>query len=171
MPAVSVIMPTYNRVSYLRGAIESVLAQTFRDWELVVVVDGSKDGSKELVESYARSDGRVICIWQGNAGYSAANNRGLREAKGLYIAFLDDDDRWLPEKLELQVNLMKSSPEAGFCYGRFRVFRQTDHGLREGKLFPQKMITKFEELSDAFVPPSATLIRKSLIDEVGGFDP
>lgn len=172
MPTVSVIIPTYNRVAYLKDAIESVLEQTFKDWELIVVIDGSKDGSRELVESYIRRDARIVCVWQKNRGYPYAVNRGLREARGgTYVAFLDDDDRWLPEKLELQVALMQSDPKIGFCYGHFRVYRKNEQGLEEGKLFPQIVITKFEHLSDAFVPPSTTLIKKSLIDEVGGFDP
>lgn len=97
MPFFSIILPTYNRAHFLPKAIESVLAQTFDDWELVIVDDGSTDNTKEVVVSY--KDPRIIYIYQENQERSAARNNGIIHAKGEYICFLDSDDYYLPEKL------------------------------------------------------------------------
>ncbi|HUT35664.1 MAG TPA: glycosyltransferase [Planctomycetota bacterium] len=102
MPRVSVVIPAFNAERYLRETLESVLAQTYRDFEVVVVDDGSSDGTAELAASFGEP---VRCIRQANAGPSAARNRGIREARGELIAFVDSDDLWLPEKLAEQVPL------------------------------------------------------------------
>lgn len=170
MPLVSVITPTYNRAYYLKQAIESVYAQTFTDWEMLVVDDGSGDETKALVSRYSEKDSRIHYLHQKNSGCATARNTGLKNAKGKYVAFLDDDDRWLPEKLGTQVAFMESHPEIGLCYTRFRVYRKVGDRLEEGKLFPPFLITKFEQLSDAFIPPSAQMIKKSCLDQLGGFD-
>ncbi len=98
-PAVSVIIPTYNRARYVTEAIESVLAQTFTDYEILVIDDGSTDSTKALLQPYLS---KIIYIHQENRGVSAARNKGLKAAKGEWIAFLDSDDIWLPKKLEIQ---------------------------------------------------------------------
>lgn len=97
MPFFSIILPTYNRAHFLPKAIESVLAQTFEDWELVIVDDGSTDNTKEVVLSY--QDPRIVYIYQDNQERSAARNNGMSKAKGDFICFLDSDDYYLPEKL------------------------------------------------------------------------
>ncbi len=96
MPNVSVIIPTYNRALYVTKAIDSVLAQTYKDYEIIVVDDGSTDNTKNVLEPYL---GRINYMYQENAGVSAARNTGIKSAKGQWIAFLDSDDEWLPEKL------------------------------------------------------------------------
>jgi glycosyltransferase involved in cell wall biosynthesis len=100
MPKISVVIPTYNRSTYVTKAIDSVLAQSYRDYEIIVVDDGSTDNTCEVLKSYMN---KICYIYQENAGVSATRNRGVRESKGLYLAFLDSDDLWYPEKLELQV--------------------------------------------------------------------
>lgn len=97
MPYFSIILPTYNRAHFLPKAIESVLAQTFEDWELVIVDDGSTDNTKEVVLAY--QDPRIVYIYQDNQERSAARNNGISKAKGDFICFLDSDDYYLPEKL------------------------------------------------------------------------
>lgn len=101
MPFFSIIIPTYNRAHMLPEAIDSVLAQTFDGWELIVVDDGSKDSTKELVGKYIAQDPRVKYIYQENAERSAARNNGIKNSKGNYICFLDSDDYFKPERLEL----------------------------------------------------------------------
>lgn len=117
MSTVSVIIPTYNRVDVLRRAIDSVLAQTYEDIELLVVDDGSTDGTKSLVTGY--DDPRVVYVpHRTNRGASVARNTGIDRAKGEYMAFLDSDDEWRPEKLEKQVALLESRSEqwvAAYC--------------------------------------------------------
>ena len=120
MPRVSVIIPAYNASRFIRETLESVLAQSYRDFEVVVVDDGSTDATRELVESFAQRVAQppsaVRCIRQANAGPSAARNRGIREARGTLIAFVDADDLWLPEKLAEQVPLFDDAGRVGLVY-------------------------------------------------------
>lgn len=114
MPSVSVIISTYNRAGRLDQALKSVLAQTYRDFEIIVVDDGSTDHTRDTVGKYA---GQVRYIYQENAGHASAKNAGVAAARGEYIAFLDDDDVWLPRKLELQVTVLKDHPDVDVIYG------------------------------------------------------
>ncbi len=109
MPQVSVIIPLYNKGPYIKRALDSVLSQTFQDYEVIVVDDGSTDDGPEVVSGY--KDARLRIIHQENAGPGAARNRGIKEAKGQYIAFLDADDEWLPEFLENSVLNLQKHPE------------------------------------------------------------
>jgi glycosyltransferase involved in cell wall biosynthesis len=117
-PTVSVVIPAYNAAWCVRKAIDSVLAQTWRDLELIVVNDGSTDDTQRVLAGYGD---RIQVISQSNGGMSNARNAGIRAARGEFIAFLDSDDWWLPEKLERQVALMRTRPELGFCSCAARV--------------------------------------------------
>jgi teichuronic acid biosynthesis glycosyltransferase TuaG len=109
-PLVSVITPAYNAASYIAETIESVIAQSHKDWELLVVDDGSSDGTAQIISEYAAKDQRVRLIQSpGNEGAGPARNRALAAARGRYIAFLDGDDIWLPQKLERQLRFMQTS--------------------------------------------------------------
>ena len=108
-PLVSVIIPTYNRGWILKEAIDSVLAQDFEDFELIVVDDGSTDNTREILDTYGQD---IIVLQQANKGVSAARNRGIAEAGGQLVAFLDSDDRWLPRKLSRQVDFFNLNPDA-----------------------------------------------------------
>jgi glycosyltransferase involved in cell wall biosynthesis len=111
-PAVSVIIPAYNAAWCIRRALDSVLAQTFTDYEIIVVNDGSRDETLAVIAGY----GDVVrVVDKANGGLSSARNAGIRAARGTYVAFLDADDRWLPEKLQRQVTLMQSDATLGFC--------------------------------------------------------
>lgn len=107
-PTVSVVIPTYNQSTYLLEAIESVLGQSFKDYEIIVVDDGCTDDTLERLRPYAD---RLQIISQSNAGTGVARNRGIAEARGKYVALLDHDDWWLPEKLAVQVEFMEKHPE------------------------------------------------------------
>lgn len=104
---VSIITPVYNGGKYVRETIESVLRQTYTDWEMIVVDDGSKDDSARIVNEYAGRDKRIILLRQANGGSASARNNGIRNARGQYIALLDADDLWEPAFLESQLALMK----------------------------------------------------------------
>lgn len=170
MPSVSIILCTYNRARYLKDAIESVLSQTFADWELLLVNDGSADHTEEVVLPYVKLDQRIRYIKKRNEGcLASARNHGLANAKGQYIAFLDDDDRWLPEKLEKQANHMELHPEIGFCYTQFQIYRLDGERLEPTKIFPEFLARTYKDLFNAFVPPSTVMIRKVCLDEVKGF--
>ena len=166
-PLVSVIIPTYNRAWALKEAIDSVLAQDFKDFELIVVDDGSTDNTGEMLDSY---DQDLIVIRQTNRGVSAARNRGIAEAAGRLIAFLDSDDLWLPGKLSRQVDFFNSNPDA--------VINQTEEiWIRNGvRVNPKNRHHKFsgmifeQSLALCLVSPSAVMMRRSLLDAVGLFD-
>lgn len=111
-PAVSIVIPAFNASWCIRRAVDSVLAQTFTDFELIVVDDGSTDETAEILRSYGDA---LRVVSQPNGGMSCARNAGIRIARGRYIAFLDADDRWLPAKLERQVKLLDDRPALAFC--------------------------------------------------------
>ncbi|HUE97232.1 MAG TPA: glycosyltransferase family A protein, partial [Longimicrobiaceae bacterium] len=113
-PRVSVLIPTYDRRSWLAGAVESVLGQTFRDLEVIVCDDGSTDDPSDLLSGYGARVRHLRFEHTGSPG--GTRNRGLEVARGELIAFLDDDDLWDPEKLALQVAVMDANPAAGLVY-------------------------------------------------------
>lgn len=117
MARVSVIMPAYNAERTIRDSIESILHQSFRDFELIVIDDGSRDGTKEIVEKLAAGDSRIRFLQnEKNSGVSYTRNRAVSLAEGEWIAFLDSDDQWLPEKLEKQLALAEQHPDMVLCY-------------------------------------------------------
>ena len=116
-PTVSVVIPTFNRAELLSRAIESVMGQTYRDWEIVLVDDGSTDATPDVARAYVRRLGdRLNYIRQNNSGSSRARNRGIEAARGRYVAFLDSDDEFLPTKLTRQIELFDARPELGLVY-------------------------------------------------------
>jgi glycosyltransferase involved in cell wall biosynthesis len=166
-PLVSVILPTYNRGWILAEAIDSVLAQDFKDYELIVVDDGSTDNTREILDAY-RQD--IIVFRQANKGVSAARNRGIAEAGGQLVAFLDSDDLWLPRKLSRQVDFFKSNPDAVinqteeiWIRNGVRVNPKDRHRKPSGMIFERSL-----EL--CLVSPSAVMIQNALFDAVGVFD-
>lgn len=121
-PAVSIVLPTFNRAGFLPGAFDCIAAQAFTDWELVVVDDGSTDDTEAVVRA-ARADvaGRLRLVRQENAGPAAARNRGVSEALGRFVAFFDSDDLWLPHHLERSAQALEREPEVDWVYGACRV--------------------------------------------------
>lgn len=117
LPEVSIIIPTYNGERFIAQTVESVLAQTFKDFEVLVIDDGSVD---RTIEAIPKSDPRVRIHRQKNAGVAAARNTGIRIANGHFIAFLDQDDLWHPQKLHVQLEAFRKRPQVGVVYGGFR---------------------------------------------------
>ena len=166
-PLVSVISPTYNRGWIVKEAIDSVLAQDYVNFELIVVDDGSTDNTHDILDSYQNN---ILVLRQNNKGVSAARNRGLAAASGHFIAFLDSDDTWLPQKLSRQVDFFQSNPDALICQteeiwirNNVRVNPKKRHKKPSGMIFEPS-------LSLCLVSPSAVMIKKNLFEEVGLFD-
>jgi len=167
-PAVSVIIPTYNRAHLVGRAIRSVLNQTYQDFEIIVVDDGSTDNTEEVVKSF--NDPRIRYIrHEKNRGGSAARNTGIRAARGEYIAFLDSDDEWLPTKLEKQIELLETAPAIGAVYSGYVVIQEGRplelyRPKRAGNLYPDLLIYNFTG------PCSTYVIRRECLKAVGYFD-
>jgi glycosyltransferase involved in cell wall biosynthesis len=176
MPEISVIIPTYNRAAVICGAIDSVLAQTFRDFELLVVDDGSTDATGDILKRYR---GRVRYLHTENQGRSVARNLGIMLAEGRLCAFLDSDDLWFPEKLERQVGELRRRPGLGLLHGPVEVIDEDGHPMagvtrdfRAGLARQQAGGETYEELLlDHTMYTSTTMIPRSVFDEVGLFDP
>lgn len=118
-PLVSIIVPTYNVEKYIAQTIECVLSQTFTDWELVITDDCSKDSTVKIIEKYTQEDERIkLHILSNNSGAAAARNNSIEKASGRFIAFLDGDDWWYPEKLEKQMNFIRQT-QCEFCFTAF----------------------------------------------------
>jgi glycosyltransferase involved in cell wall biosynthesis len=164
---ISVIIPTYNRGWIIKEAIESVLAQDYNNFELIVVDDGSTDHTFEILKQYGEDLG---LIRQENRGVSAARNAGIHQASGHFIAFLDSDDLWLPKKLSHQIAFFNSNPDALICQteeiwmrNHVRVNPKKRHKKPSGMIFEPS-------LSLCLVSPSAVMIKRTLFDYIGLFD-
>ncbi|MHB8636579.1 MAG: glycosyltransferase family 2 protein [Fimbriimonadaceae bacterium] len=165
---VSVIVPTYGHQAYVLEALGSVFGQRYSDCEVVVVNDGSPDDTESILAPLAR-DGRIVYISQENRGQSAARNRGLQEARGEFVAFLDDDDWWPSDKLEWQVNLLRTlSAHVGVAGSHVDVMAgvagaRTTASARD--LTPADFI-----VNDLMRSPGQVLFRRQALLDVGGFD-
>lgn len=169
-PTVSVVIPAYNAAWCVRRAVDSVLAQTFHDFELIVVDDGSTDDTAAVLTSY----GTALCVLRKpNGGLSSARNAGIQAARGRYVAFLDADDWWLAEKLERQVALMASHSELVFCSTAARIEAPDGKPLREWACGSSSLPT-LEAIfaANAFVAGSgsAVLATREALERAGGFD-
>lgn len=167
LPLVSVIIPTYNRCPLLGEAVESVLAQSAKEFELVVIDDGSTDGTAKALEKYGI---RVRLFSQQRSGVSAARNFGARQARGRFLAFLDSDDLWRAEKLAVQTTFMQQHPKCQIC--------QTEEvWLRNGARVNPRLIHQkpsgdifLRSLELCLVSPSAVMMTRELFEATGGFD-
>ena len=172
---ISVVIPLYNKEEQIADTLQSIFEQTFQDFEIVIVDDGSTDNSVEEVEKF--TDSRIRLIHQINAGVSAARNRGIEEARGELIAFLDADDEWKPEYLATQYGLYQKYPECS-VYACNYEFRDS-----EGKVTPiiirrlpfegeDGILSNYFEVASCSHPPlwtSAVVVKKSVIQAIGGF--
>ena len=169
-PAVSVVMAAKNYARFLPAAVESVLAQTVADWELVIVDDGSTDSTPAAVKPYL-SDRRIRYFRSDRLGQPRAKNLGAGLARADVIAYLDADDAWLPTKLDKQLALLDSRPEVGVCFCRRMLIDEagtprpaTDPPPPRGRVAEPMFVRNFVCFSSA-------VVRRSVLDQVGGFDP
>ncbi|NQT04137.1 MAG: glycosyltransferase [Planctomycetes bacterium] len=167
-PLVSVVIPTYNRENLVGRAIKSVLSQTFEDFELIVVDDASLDNTEEVIKRF--QDSRIKYVQhQKNMGAPATRNTGIRMAKGAYIGLLDDDDEWLPTKLDKQVNRFKeSSGRTGVVYSGFEVRDQ--NGRIVQTTFPALRGNLYMRLLKRNMIGGSSMIKSECFEKVGLFD-
>jgi glycosyltransferase involved in cell wall biosynthesis len=168
---VSVVVPAYNYGRYLGEAIDSVLAQTHRHFELLVVDDGSSDNTREIVTAYA--DPRVRYVWQQNQGLSAARNTGIREARFDFVAFLDADDLWRPDHLaEAMAEFARRGPECALVASNS--LRMDQHGTEMATRLPDWKGARRIDVSEIVIRtrfmPSTAVVRRAAFDRCGGFD-
>ena len=170
-PLVSVVILTYNRAGMLKEAIESVVAQTYQDWELLIFDDGSTDETEVLVKRCQKEEPRIVYARQPHAGLpgvAVLRNRTLREARGSFIAFLDDDDKWLPEKLTTQLPYLEQHPQLGFVYAPVHVMDEKGRYQKTRPVFPSSSYADLFE--GCFIQLSSVVARKEILIVLGGFD-
>ncbi|MBT3279318.1 MAG: glycosyltransferase family 2 protein [Phycisphaerales bacterium] len=172
-PKVSVVIPTYNSAAFLERSIRSIQAQTLDDLEILVCDDASTDSTVDMVHEFARDDSRITLLaLEVNAGAGAARNLGLSAARGEYIAFLDSDDEWFPEKLARQVALMDEQPEeVGVCFCGAEIIRDGDseaptHYYKPNPVWENNIFYRFVMSHIAFITPTV-LFRRALLKDAG----
>lgn len=167
MSEVSVIIPTFNRAHTILRALDSVFESTFKDFEVIVVDDGSTDETKELLQNYPRPIGLISCE---NSGVSTARNLGAQAATSKWLAFLDSDDEWLPQKLQKQLDFVSDHPQ-------YKLLHSDEVWIRNGvRVNPKKRHQKWggevflKCVEQCFISPSTCLIDREFFHQLGGFD-
>lgn len=176
---VSVIIPTYNTGQYICDAIDSVVNQSYENFEIIVVDDGSSDNTKQILKPYMT---RIKYIYQDNGGRASARNTGIRVAQGKYIAFLDSDDLWTSGKLEKQIMIMEENEEIDFLFGDKQRFRD-DGTITTSSMFakrgygaeffgdPLYVRDAYEKLlGEPFIPTGTVIMKRECFDRTGLFD-
>ena len=163
------IIPAYNRQEFIQKAVESVLNQTFKDFELIIIDDGSTDDTKKIIQSF--KDKRIRYYYHFNRGPAVARNKGIKKSSASYIAFLDSDDAWAPEKLAIQMKAMKEHPEYLISHteeewykGKRRIKHLNIHKKKQDNIFKRS-------LQLCSISMSTVIIKKELTVRIGLFDP
>lgn len=170
-PSVDVIIPVYNRLEYICDAIESVIGQTYKNYNIIVVDDGSTEDVRSVIEPYMD---KIKYLYQKNKGLPAARNYGIKNSSGKYLAFLDDDDLFEPNKLETQVKMLEENPEFSFIYSDYYYFEQNKY-LNARLVLVKERKVQSEEFSKKYflnhsIPISALLVQRRSFEEIGLFN-
>ncbi len=167
---ISVIIPTYNRKEALIKAVDSVLSQTYTNFELIIIDDGSTDDTSLMFKDNDNENGKIKYIYQENGGVSKARNTGIKFAKGEFISFLDSDDEWLPKKLEKQIDFLKKNKNIKICHTNeiwikngVRINQHNKHKKYGGWIYQKSLYL-------CLISPSAVIIHKSVFEDVGMFN-
>ena len=171
MPLVSVVMPVYNGEKYLAEAIESILAQTFTDFEFIIVDDGSQDGTAEIIRSYRARDERIRLIaFQSNMGAADARNRAMAAASGEFIAAMDSDDVCLPQRLEKQVDHLRRHPAIGLLGAGAQAVDEDLRPLYAFDLPEHHALIVYNVFVASFLIHPTVMMRRDLLESVGGYE-
>jgi glycosyltransferase involved in cell wall biosynthesis len=169
-PLVSIIMASYNAEEFILQAVESILNQSYKHFELIIIDDGSTDNTSNIIEPF-RNDSRIKYIFQKNAGQTIAKNRGISESSGNFIAFCDADDYWHPNKLDIQLAMFLENPKIGVVYSDIQAVDQQGLNIKVGQLLDGKSGNILNDLLfDNFIPFGSAMIRKQCLDEHGAFN-
>ncbi|MEM9571309.1 MAG: glycosyltransferase family 2 protein [Pseudomonadota bacterium] len=169
-PTVSVIMPVYNTAKYVQASVESVLVQSFKNFELLIIDDAGSDNSIELCRTY--DDPRIRIISQANRGLAGARNTGIRNAKGQFIALLDSDDLWMPQKLELHVQHLRGAPHIGVSYAASKLIDDDGDLLRIVQRPKLKNVTPRDVfLRNPVGNGSAPVLRRAVFEDIAYLNP
>ena len=170
MPRVSVIMPVYNGARFIKDSILSILNQTYTDWELIIVNDGSTDKTADIIDKYARSEPRIrVFHLDKNQGVSAASNFAVEQSTGEYITRLDSDDIAFPERLQVQVDFMDNHPDIDLAGSYFKAFHPG--GTEFDVVIPTDSATLAKLLpTQNQLGHSTVMMRRAIFDKVGGYD-
>jgi glycosyltransferase involved in cell wall biosynthesis len=171
---VSVVLPTFNRLKYLRAAVDSVFSQTFTDWELIVADDGSEGETAAYVAALTHSPKVKVLRLTHTGNPGTARNAAWRAARGEYIAFLDSDDVWLPEKLALQVASLRSHPQRGWSHTAYALIDESGELLtgslaRRWPAVEGRILERWIKMEISIAVPSV-IVRRRLLEQLGGFD-
>lgn len=170
-PLVSVIIPAYNCEQTIQATLESVRKQSYSNLEVIVIDDGSRDSTVRSVASIAEQDTRINVFSYSNAGPAVARNRGIEKSEGDFIAFLDADDLWSPEKISDQVTALQKHPQAGLAYSWIDWIDEADQFLRHGSHIDAKGGVLSKLLLRNFIDNgSNALVRRDVLDKIGQFD-
>ena len=168
---VSIVTPAYNAAAFLSETIQSVQQQTYSHWEMLIIDDGSTDSTAAIAQQYAAEDDRIQLISQPNSGVSAARNKGVSLSKGELVAFLDADDRWLPEKLATHVEFMRSHSEASASFARAELIHFDGTPThRNTNNFTQRVAMQDVLYNNPTITTSNIVIYKTVFESLGGFD-
>jgi glycosyltransferase involved in cell wall biosynthesis len=173
MSKVSIIIPAYNGEKFLPRSIGSVLAQTFADWELIIVDDGSTDGTKKVIEDFVKKDPRISYYYEKNSGGPARpKNFAMQYAKGEYIAYLDQDDEWMPEKLKKQIRIFEKDENKKIGLVTCDVLLAKENGVVFGKYNNPDIKSLFPDLlTRSFIySNSSVIVQRDVVEKVGERD-
>lgn len=176
-PLISVIIPTYNCGRYIKRAVDSIMQQTFNNFEIIIVDDGSDDNTKEMLADSLVKNNKIKYIFQINQGHAIARNRGVKEARGEFIAFLDADDYWDPRKLEKQLEVFNKNPAIDLVHSNVYVFNEGEEnkprlpGISiDYNKFTQDKLYKKLLFFQIDVRIQTIMLRKSIFEKIGDFD-
>lgn len=167
MPTISVCIPTYNRKEYLREALDSILAQTYKDYEIVIVDDGSTDGTEEMIKKLALP---ITYHWQKNSGDAATRNKLIELAQGRFIAFLDSDDLYCHDSLERLVTAAQAQEDMVVVYGTYTAIDKNGNIRRRRKKTSHSGFITEHLFQEILAHPSGSLLPKQMLKQEGGFD-
>ncbi|HNX26703.1 MAG TPA: glycosyltransferase family A protein [Phycisphaerae bacterium] len=169
-PQFTVVMPAYNHQNYVEEAVRSVMGQTFTDWELWAVDDGSTDETGKILDRLACEDSRIHVIHKTNGGVSSARNTAIANARSEWLAYLDSDDVWLPDTLQKYHDFINSNPQADFIYGyRHRMDSAGNKTILDGR-FQDAPTSALELFTSQYLSPCRVCHRTELIEKAGNYD-